>query len=145
MNRNIEVINENLYAVNMQYLKEGYIEELKLVTNTEIGQINLSNTGKIILDSGSRAYPALKKMFLIYMQKPTDELMEIMNMPKSDSLDGLCENVIGWELKRRITEIEYKTSQPVTPLIKKIKVKLQIKFLRWIRKKVIIWHQSKRE
>lgn len=145
MNRNIEVINENLWAVNMQYLKEGYIEELKLVPNTEIGQINLSNTGKIILDSGARAYPALKKMFLIYMQKPADELVQIMNMPKRDSLDGLCENVIGWELKRRITEIEYKTSQPETPFIQKIRVILQIKFLRWIRKKVEKWHLFKQE
>lgn len=67
MNGNIEVINENLWAVNMQYVKEGYIEELQLIPNTQIGQINLSNAGRIILDSGSRAYPALKKMFLIYI------------------------------------------------------------------------------
>lgn len=79
------------------------------------------------------------------MQKPADELVQIMNMPKRDSLDGLCENVIGWELKRRVTEIEYKTSQPETPFIQKIKVKLQIKFLRWLRKKVEKWQLFKRE
>lgn len=61
MNGNIEIINENLWAVNMQYVKEGYIEELQLIPNTQIGQINLSNAGRIILDSGSRAYPALNE------------------------------------------------------------------------------------
>ena len=48
MNRNIEVINENLYAVNMQYVKAGYIAEMKIIPNTKGGQINLSNTGKIV-------------------------------------------------------------------------------------------------
>ena len=145
MNRNIEVINENLYAVNMQYVKAGYIAEMKIIPNTKGGQINLSNTGKIILDKGAVEYPALKKLFLTCMKKTNEELIKIMNTPSEDSVDDLCKNIIGWELKRRIIEIEYKTSQPETPLIKKIKVKLQIKFLRWIRKKVIIWHQSKRE
>lgn len=126
MNRNIEVINENLWAVNMQYLKEGYIEELKLIPDVEIGQINLSNTGKILLDSGARAYPALKKMFLVFMQKPTDELMEIMKMPKRDSLDGLCENVIGWELKRRCVKAEYMKNSP--------QLTFKDKFIKWIRK-----------
>ena len=129
MNGNIEVINENLWAVNMQYVKEGYIEELRLIPNTQIGQINLSNAGRIILDSGSRAYPALKKMFLIYMQKPTDELMEIMKMPKRDSLDGLCENVVGWEIKRRCVMAEYMKSRPKAAFKNKLKQKI-------IRKKV---------
>lgn len=137
MNRNIEVINENLWAVNMQYLKEGYIEELKLIPDVEIGQINLSNTGKIILDSGARAYPALKKMFLIFMQKPTDELMETMKMPKRDSLDGLCENVIGWELKRRCVKAEYMKNLTQSTF--------KNKFIKWIRKKVKICQESKLE
>lgn len=137
MNRNIEVINENLWAVNMQYLKEGYIEELKLIPNTEIGQINLSNTGKIILDSEARAYPALKKMFLVFMQKPTDELMEIMKMPKRDSLDGLCENVVGWETKRRCVKAEYMKTHPQPTF--------RDKFIKWMRKKVKIWQESKLE
>lgn len=145
MNGNIEVINENLWAVNMQYLKEGYIEELKLIPNTECGQINLSNTGKIILDSGARAYPALKKLFSTCMKKTNEELMKIMNMPAEDSVDELCKNIVGWELKRRVIEIEYKTSQPETPFLQKIKVKLQIKFLIWIRKKVEKWHLFKQE
>ena len=130
MNRNIEVINENLWAVNMQYLKEGYIEELKLIPDVEIGQINLSNTGKIILDSGARAYPAL-------MQKPTDELMETMKMPKRDSLDGLCENVIGWELKRRCVKAEYMKNLTQSTF--------KNKFIKWIRKKVKICQESKLE
>lgn len=30
MNKNIEVINENLWAVNYNYVKVGYIQELTL-------------------------------------------------------------------------------------------------------------------
>lgn len=128
MNGNIEVINENLWAVNMQYVKEGYIEELQLIPNTQIGQINLSNAGIIILDSGSRAYPALKKLFLMFMQKSTDELQEIMKMNKTDSLDGLCENVVGWEIKRRCVMAEYMKSQPKTALKNKLKQKIKKKY-----------------
>lgn len=140
MNRNIEVINENLLAVNIQYVKEGYVEELKFITTADkekTDQIYLSNTGKIILDSGARAYPILKKMFLVFMQKPTDELMETMKMPKRDSLDGLCENVIGWELKRRCVKAEYMKNLTQSTF--------KNKFIKWIRKKVKICQESKLE
>lgn len=69
MNGNIEVINENLWAVNMQYVKEGYIEELQLIPNTQIGQINLSNAGRIILDSGSGGISGIEEIvFDIYAE-----------------------------------------------------------------------------
>lgn len=117
MNKNIEVINENLLAVNIQYLNEGYIKEMKLISAMdETEQIYLSNTGKIILDSSTRAYPALKKLFLMCMRKSTDELLEIIKKPKKDSLDGLCENVIGWELKRRCVMTEYVENTQTTVL-----------------------------
>lgn len=128
MNGNIEVINENLWAVNMQYVKEGYIEEMKLITTADkekADQIYLSNTGRIILDSGAEIYPALKKLFLMFMQKSTDELQEIMKMNKTDSLDGLCENVVGWEIKRRCVMAEYMKSQPKTALKNKLKQKIK--------------------
>lgn len=131
MNGNIEVINENLWAVNMQYVKEGYIEEMKLITTADkekADQIYLSNTGRIILDSGAEIYPALKKLFLMFMQKSTDELQEIMKMNKTDSLDGLCENVVGWEIKRRCVMAEYMKSQPKTALKNKLKQKIKKKY-----------------
>ena len=48
----------------------------------------------------------------MFMQKSTDELQEIMKMNKTDSLDGLCENVVGWEIKRRCVMAEYIKSLP---------------------------------
>lgn len=137
MNRNIEVINENLYAVNMQYVKAGYIAEMKIIPNTKGGQINLSNTGKIILDKGAVGYPALKKLFLNCMKKTNEELIKIMTIPAEDSVDDLCKNVVGWELKRRSIEAEYEASKP--------NLTYRDRFIKWIRKKVNIWHQSKRE
>lgn len=138
MNGNIEVINENLWAVNMQYVKEGYIEELKFITTADkekADQIYLSNTGIIILDSGAKAYPALKKLFLMFMQKSTDELLKIMKMPKSNSLDGLCENVVGWEIKRRCVMAEYMKTLPKQTFMNRL--------LQYVRKKVRKWHLFK--
>ena len=131
MNGNIEVVNENLLAVNMQYVKQGYIKELHLISDSTKGnfdQIYLSNTGVIILDSSAKAYTALKKMFLIYMQKSTDELMDIMKMNKVDELDMLCENVIGWEIKRQCVKAEYIESHSQQTFLDKVKNKVK-KFL----------------
>lgn len=126
MNGNIEVVNENLLVVNMQYVKQGYIKELHIIsdsTKENFDQIYLSNTGVIILDSTAKACTALKKMFLIYMQKSTDELMDIMKMNKVDELDRLCENVIGWEIKRRCVKAEYIASLPKITFLDKVKNK----------------------
>lgn len=112
----------------MQYVKEGYIEEMKLITTADkekADQIYLSNTGRIILDSGAEVYPALKKLFLMFMQKSIDELQEIMKMNKTDSLDGLCENVVGWEIKRRCVMAEYMKSQPKAAFKNKLKQKIK--------------------
>lgn len=112
----------------MQYVKEGYIEEPKFITTADkekADQIYLSNTGIIILDSGAKAYPALKKLFLMFMQKSTDELLKIMKMPKSDSLDGLCENVVGWEIKRRCVMAEYMKSLPKATFKDKLEQKIK--------------------
>lgn len=137
MNRNIEVINENLWAVNMHYAKAGYIKEIPIKPGTESrnDQIWLSDCGVIILDNNSRAYPVLKKLFLWCMEKSDEELQELLKKSKSDSLDGLCENVVGWEIKRRCVKAEYLSSQP--------KPTFKDKIIMWIRKKVKEWRVFK--
>lgn len=133
MNRNIEIINDNLWAVNMQYVEEGYIEELQIIPNAQIGQINLGSDGVIILDKSSKAYLALKQLFQIYMKKSTEELQEILKKPKIDSLDELCENVIGWEIIRRhIRDKNITTGLGITEKIRK-----------WIERKVIKYDSNR--
>lgn len=136
MNQNIEIINANLWAVNMQYVKSGYVQELRLL-QPDYQQINLSKEGTIILDKGSRAYPALKKLFLICMDKSTEELEKIVKMQANDSLNGICQNVAGWEIKRRCVQAEYLKSHSRPDILNKIK--------QTIRKKVKQWHLSKQE
>ncbi len=135
MNRNIEVINEHLWAVNMQYVKAGYIDGMKLLPDKEYDQINLGGSGVIIIDKGSKLYPALKELFPVVMQKPTEELQLLLDGVKNpellDALDDLCVNVVGWEIKRRCIKAEYDASLPQPTFKDKIK--------NWIRKKVKIW------
>ena len=64
-------------------------------------------------------------------------LMQNIDNPSEDSVDDLCKNIIGWELKRRSIEAECEASKPKRTYLDG--------FIKWIRKKVIIWHQSKRE
>lgn len=66
MNSNIEVISENLWAVNFEYVKNGYIKELKFNHNTSIDRLAvLTDDGKMILNKAvdySVYVPFLKAM-----------------------------------------------------------------------------------
>lgn len=125
MNRNIEVINEHLWAVNMQYVKAGYIGGMKLLPDKESDQINLGSSGVIILDKNSKLYPALKEIFPVVMQKSTDELQSLLDSVKNpellDAFDDLCVNVVGWEIKRRCVMADYLESLPQPTFNDKIK------------------------
>lgn len=141
MNRNIEVINDYLWSVNLQYIKSGYIEELKLMPGSEettLSHVNLTNRGYIILDKSSKLYPALKRLFPIVMKMPMEELeriaSKINNPEKLDALGDLYVNVAGWEIKRRCVLAEYQKNLPKPTFKDKIN-----KF----RKKVKKWLQSK--
>ncbi len=119
MNRNIEVINENLWVVNMQYVRLGYIQDLK-VNSDAPDQIYLSNEGRIILDSGSKVCPALVKLFVKCMDKSTEELEQMMKMQVRDSFEGLLQNVVGWEIKRRCVKADYMKSLPNPNILDKL-------------------------
>lgn len=109
MNENIEVINECLWAVNMNYLKLDYIQELKLIK--ESGHINLTDQGVLVIDKSSKLFPAMKMLLPKLMEKRTDELQSILDASEnaviSNSLDDLIINLCGWELKRRSVKNSY--------------------------------------
>lgn len=74
MNRNIEVINENLWAVNQEYVKQGYIKELSSLPRItpELHNISLTNQGILVLNKGVPGYEMTKK-FVIRIMGHTDE------------------------------------------------------------------------
>lgn len=142
MNQNIEKIRENLYAVNLNYVKSGYIAEMQILPDAEkkTGHVNLSNTGCVIIDKSSVLYPALKMLFVKVMDMPTKDLKtlaEQIEHTELDALENLYVNVAGWELKRRSVYAEYQKENP-QPTFKNI-------IQKFIRKKVIEWHQFKQE
>lgn len=116
MNRNIEVITPDLWAVHKEYIQAGYIRELRHIQNTRLEQINLSNTGIIILDKGSKHYSILKKMFPAAMKMNQADLEGVIekygDMQNLNPVTDEWVNVVGWEIKRRCIRAEYLKSIP---------------------------------
>ena len=110
MNPNIEIITPDLWGVNMDWVKAGYIEELRPLADT-FNQINLTNTGKIILDKNSTVYKGLKKFFVKAMKLSDTELKK--EFEKTENIRGLhagfdlWNNILGFELKRRSIKMKY--------------------------------------
>lgn len=111
MHWNIERINENLYGVNMQYVRNGYISDIRIVSDKATGQVNLSADGRLLIDKSSKLYPALKKLFPPVMDMDTEKLKQIIQANQNRNLDALGDlyvNVCGWELKRREQKALYR-------------------------------------
>lgn len=112
MNRNIEVINEHLWAVNREYVKAGYIKELTpIIGSDDINEYaSLTDDGIMILNKRSELYPTLK-LFIPKIMAYTDEVllhcMESVKVNVSDNYEKLYLNVMEWEVKRRCVMAEY--------------------------------------
>ena len=63
MNKNIEIITPELWATYSEWIKAGYIQELKPIPEKDISQIMLTDKGVLVIDKNSKLYPALKKLF----------------------------------------------------------------------------------
>ena len=135
MNGNVEVINEHCWAVKMEYVKSGYIGEMKLMKGKKSEAINLTDKGVIVINADSKLCPALKILFPKVMQKPTEELQSLIDNIKNpellDALDDLYVNVAGWEIKRRCALADYLTSQPQPTFKDKIKNFFRKKVRKW--------------
>jgi hypothetical protein len=140
MNSNIDIINDNLWAVNMSYVKQGYIKELQLLPNvSKLGNVEMTTQGIILLDKSSELFPALKFVFLKAMTKTNKELQDILSECPSAENDRLCDlliSAVDWEVKRRCVKEEYEKSPPKSTAIDKLKQ---------VRKKVKKWLQFKQE
>ena len=139
MNQNIEVINENLWAVNSSYIRMGYIQELTpLPEQSDNPYVSLTNEGIMILKKESEFYPILKKLLVKIMGHSDEQLtcavQKMRKVSKPDAYEKMYLNVLEWEIKRRCVKAEYLSSQPKPTLKDKIN---------YLRKKVKKWHQYK--
>lgn len=141
MNGNIEVINENLWAVNQHYVQAGYIKELTTLPgkSPEIKSISLTDTGVLILNTADPAYDISRKLLLKIMEHSDEQLKFAYNkmhhIKNPDTYEKMYLNVLGWEIKRRCVKADYLSSLPKQTFKDKLKT--------YIRKKVKIWHLFK--
>lgn len=145
MNKNIEVINENLWAVNSAYIRMGLIQELVPLSEgitSENPYASLTNDGILILKNESEFYPILKNLMQRIMGHSDEQLKfaedKMRKVSEQDAYEKMYLNVLEWEIKRRCVKADYLSSQP--------KPTFKDKIIKWmIRKKVRIWHLFKQE
>ena len=130
MNPNIEVIIPDLWAVNSEYIKAGWIQELTPVPGLENANeyASLTNDGIMILKKESEFYPILKQLVPKIMQHTDEELQLCRNLNNKAVLDNsekLYLNVMEWEIERRRVRSDYLSRLPRSTLKNRIKKLLQ--------------------
>ena len=143
MNGNIEVITENLWAVNFSFVKMNFIKELSFNNQGDVFVLAaLRNDGKIVMnkDLPYAVYvPWLKEIMQIEdseidtkhgfcnairrMTETNKSDQEIMHMIWSDSTLTynwtIYQNLCNWERTRRKVAKEYARKHPVMHLMHK--------------------------
>lgn len=136
MNLNIEVIAPDLWAVNFQWVKNGWIKELCFVPDAKCNckYACLKDDGTMVINKGSEFYPMLKSFMLKIMQRTDSELNDsvqiLNNKAVLDNYERFYLNVMEWEIKRRCVKQAYLLANPKPTLKEKIK-----KFLRKVGEK----------
>ena len=147
MNSNIEVIGENLWAVNFIYVKNDYIQELSFNNNQSSDKFAvLTDDGKIVLNKAlnySSYVPFLEavmtlkvseintkqgfcKVIRILIPKFKDwddkKILNFIWADKSITANWtIYQNLCKWESERRKAERNWKKQHPVKALFKKIR------------------------
>lgn len=146
MNRNIEVINENLWAVEFAYVKQGWIKDLSFNNTKPSDYFCFTKDGKIVLNKDQSYYKDILKYMNILMKFKEEQLGTIPGfyyfikifIPKADKLTNhafkkfvqssqldqvqkLFNQLSDLELKRRIIYAEYINGNKKNTGIDKIK------------------------
>lgn len=119
MNPNIEVILPELWAVNSQWIRQGWIKELTPVPGLKDSTneyASLTDDGILILKKESDFYPVLRQIVPRIMQH-TDQELQICNYTMNkqimlDDYERMYLNVMQWEIKRREIRCEYLNNHP---------------------------------
>lgn len=113
MNANIDIIQEDLVAVNFNYIDIGYIRDFSILPGASINgkDASLSEDGVIILNKNSPVYEVLLKIMPRVMSK-SDELLKISiqefdNKSELDDYERFYRCILGWEIKRRSVKVDY--------------------------------------
>lgn len=143
MNKNIEVINENLWAVNYSFVKMNFIKELSFNNSGDVFALAvLTNDGKIIMNK-DLPYAVYVPFLKAIMQMKDSEIdtkhgfcnvirtltnsdmsdQEIMHLIWSDSTLTMnwtiYQNFCNWERARRKVAKEYARKHPMMHLLHK--------------------------
>lgn len=117
MNPNVEIITPELWAVNREYIKAGWIQELHPTSDFDSStnkNASLTDSGIMILNKGSEFYSLLKQFVPKIMQHSNEELQQcyqsMTNKIFLDNHEKLYLNVLEWEMKRRRVRSEYLNS-----------------------------------
>lgn len=145
MNKNIEVITENLWAVNYSFVKMNFIKELSFNNSGDVFTLaGLTNNGKIVMNKDLPYTPYLFWLKPIMQMKESDigtkhgfcniirtqmnsnmTDQEIMRMIWEDSSLTfnwtVYDNLYNWERARRKVAKEYARQHPVMHLLHKSK------------------------
>ena len=104
MNKNIEVINNNLWAVRFSYVPQITELEYTRELNDLEAAAAYTDDGKLILNKQHEIYSTLKAMVLQIMPNSDQELAAKVNVMQSkdhDSYDRFYIFVLETEIKRR--------------------------------------------
>lgn len=143
MNKNIEVINENLWAVNYSFVKMNFIKELSFNNSGDVFALAvLTNDGKIVMNK-DLPYAVYVPFLKAIMQMKDSEIdtkhgfcnvirtltnsdmsdQEIMHLIWSDSTLTMnwtiYQNFCNWERARRKVAKEYARKHPMMHLLHK--------------------------
>lgn len=132
MNKNIEVINENLWVVNFDYVRLGYIKDLNIINPKQSDYMCFTTDGKIVINNNKEFHEDIIKYLKIIMEFKEEQLGTVQGfykfirifIPKagklnnqvfkkfvqSSKLDKVQEqfnNISNIEKNRRIIQAEY--------------------------------------
>lgn len=145
MNKNIEVITENLWAVNYSFVKMNFIRELSFNNSGDVFRLaGLTNDGKIVMnkDLPYAVYiPFLKEIMqmkdseidtkhgfcnviraLTQCEKSDHEIMQLIWSDSTLTMNWtIYQNFCNWERARRKVAREYARKHPVMHLLHRSK------------------------
>lgn len=95
MNPNIKVINENLWAVDFEYIKQGWIKDLSYVNPKPSDYLCFTREGKIVINNNKQFHEDIIKYLKIIMNFKEEQLGTVQGfhfflrvfIPKADTLN----------------------------------------------------------
>ncbi len=148
MNKNIKVINDNLWLVDFQYIMMGYIKEITFINAKADDPMCLTNDGKLVLNSSIKECNRMIPLIEAIMKIPTNELnmkkgfievtkilipgigdytdekvLQLTDKPIFKNTKLLYDTFCRWEVQRRLLKLEYDNKE-------KLITKLRHKFIK---------------